>query len=153
MLEPQQPAPDFELENQDGEPVKLSDFAGQPVVLYFYPKADTPGCTVEAQGFRDHWDAFVDEGVAVLGVSNDPVADLKAFQEKYDLPITLLSDVGGDVASTYETFGTTEVRGETWEIAFRNTYLVDADGIIASVYEDVDPDGHAEEVLAELAAA
>lgn len=150
MLEPQQPAPDFELENQDGEPVALSDFQGQPVVLYFYPKADTPGCTVEAQGFRDHWAAFEDRDVAVLGVSNDPVEDLKAFQEKYDLPLTLLSDEDGTVASAYETYGTTEIRGETWEIAFRNTYLVDADGTIARVYEDVDPDGHAEALLADL---
>lgn len=150
MLERGQAAPSFELLDQDGDPVRLADFEGRPVVLYFYPRADTPGCTTEACEFRDHWSAFTGRDVAVLGVSNDPVEDLKAFQEKYDLPFTLLSDPDGEVATAYETYGTVEIEGETYEIAFRNTYLIDADGHIAGVYEDVTPEGHAEALLADL---
>lgn len=150
MLSIGQPAPDFELPNHDGTPVDLSDFEGQRVVLYFYPRADTSGCTKEACGFRDSWDAFEDHDVAVLGVSNDPVEDLAAFKEKYDLPFTLLSDPDGDVATAYESYGTREIRGEQWEIAFRNTYLIDEDGAIERVYENVSPEGHASEILDDL---
>ena len=150
MLETKQPAPDFELPDENGDLVRLSDFEGQPVVLYFYPRADTRGCTIEAKGFRDEWDAFEDRGIVVLGVSNDPVEDIRAFKEKYDLPFTLLSDEDGEVATTYESYGTTEVQGEEWEIAFRNTYLIDEDGDISHVYKNVSPEGHAEEILDEL---
>jgi len=150
MLDTKQEAPDFELRNQDGETVRLSDFEGRKVVLYFYPRADTRGCTIEAKGFRDEWDEFEARGVAVLGVSNDPVEDLESFREKYDLPFTLLSDEDGEVATAYETYGTTEVRGEEWEIAFRNTYVIDEEGYIEHVYEDVSPEGHAGEILEDL---
>lgn len=147
MLDTAQPAPDFELLDQDGEPVSLSDYEGQTVVLYFYPRADTRGCTIEAKGFRDHWEAFEERDAVVLGVSNDPVEDLKDFQEKYSLPFRLLSDEDGEVASAYESFGTTEVRGQEWEIAFRNTYVIGEDGTIEHVFEDVSPAGHADEIL------
>jgi peroxiredoxin Q/BCP len=150
MLESGRKAPEFELQNQDGETVRLSDFEGEYLVLYFYPRADTPGCTKEACAFRDSWERFEALGVDVVGVSNDPVEDLKPFQREYDLPFELLSDEGGDVASTYESFGTAEIRGETWHIAFRNTFILDEDNTIVRVYEDVSPDTHAEEILADL---
>lgn len=150
MLEPGDDAPDFELLNQDGEPVALSDFRGQPVVAYFYPRADTPGCTVEACSFRDNWDAYEERGVEVLGISDDPVEALADFAEKHDLPVELLSDEDGEVGRAYDSFGAREVGGRTVEAAFRNTYIVDADGRIAHVYEGVDPEGHAEELLADL---
>lgn len=150
MLQPGEEAPDFELTNHDGEPVSLTDYAGQRVVLYFYPKADTRGCTIEAESFRDRWDEFAERDVVVLGVSADPVEDIAAFREKYDLPFTLLSDPDGAVASAYETYGTAEIQGEEWEIAFRNTYLIDENGTVERVYEDVDPEGHAEEILSGL---
>ncbi|MFB6210152.1 MAG: peroxiredoxin [Halobacteriales archaeon] len=150
MLSRGELAPDFELPNQDGDPVALSDYSGERVVLYFYPRADTRGCTIEAKDFRDHWDAFVDADVTVLGISNDPVEDLAAFAEKYDLPFELLSDEDGAVASAYETYGTVEIDGETSEIALRNTYVIASDGTIERVYEDVSPDGHAKEILADL---
>ena len=150
MLEPGDEAPDFELPNQDGETVSLSEHRGHPVVVYFYPRADTSGCTTEACSFRDNWDAYEERGVAVLGISDDPVEDLAAFAEKYDLPVELLSDDGGEVGRAYDSFGTREVGGQTYTSAFRNTFVVDEEGRIAHVYEGVDPEGHAEEVLSDL---
>lgn len=145
MLEPGDEAPDFELPNQDGETIRLSEFDGR-VVLYFYPRADTPGCTTEACGFRDDWDSFEERGVAVLGVSDDPVSDLAEFAAKYDLPVELLSDEDGGVASLYDSYG----EKEAFEGVFRNTYVLN-DGVVEAVYEGVDPEGHAEEILADLA--
>jgi len=150
MLEVDQPAPGFELENQDGETVSLADFEGAPLVLYFYPKAGTPGCTQEACSFRDAWDEFAERDVAVVGVSTDPVEELAAFRDEHDLPFELLSDKSGAIARAYETFGTTDVDGETFEIAFRNTYVIDEEGQIAAVYEGVSPESHAREILADL---
>jgi peroxiredoxin Q/BCP len=147
MLETGQSAPDFELPDQSGEPVSLSAFEGQTVVLYFYPKARTPGCTTEAQSFRDNWAAFEDAGIQVLGISTDPPEELEAFKQAEELPFPLLSDVDGEVASAYESYGEREIRGQTHEIAFRNSYVVDESGDIAAVYENVSPEGHAQEVL------
>lgn len=152
MLDVGDEAPEFTLDNQDGEPVSLSDYLGQPVVVYFYPRADTEGCTVEACGFRDAWDEYADAGAAVIGISDDPVDDLDAFQEKYDLPFELLSDQDGAVASAYDSYGEKTMFGNTFEGVFRNTYLVDPDGRIAAVYPKVDPEGHADEVLDDVAA-
>lgn len=149
MLDVNQAAPDFELPNQDGESVRLSEYEGRTVVLYFYPKAGTRGCTNEATGFRDRWEAFEARDIAVLGVSNDDVDALAAFKAEHDLPFTLLSDPDGEVATRYETYGTAEVRGDEYEIAFRNTYVIDGSGAIERVYEDVTPEGHAEEILAD----
>jgi peroxiredoxin Q/BCP len=148
MLDPGDPAPEFELPNQDGDPVALSSFDG-PVVVYFYPRADTSGCTTEALGFRDAWDDFVERDVAVLGVSDDPVEDLAAFAEKYDLPFELLSDADGAVARSYDSYGERTVGGETVEVSFRNTYVV-RDGEVVRAYEGVTPEGHAEQLLADL---
>ncbi len=137
--------PDFELPNQDGEPVRLSSFDG-PVVVYFYPRADTPGCTTEACGFRDAWDAYESRGVTVLGISDDPVEDLDSFADEYGLPFELLSDTDGDVARTFDSYGQKNMFGKTFYGVFRNTYVVE-DGEVRAVYEGVDPDGHAEEIL------
>ncbi|WP_336136567.1 thioredoxin-dependent thiol peroxidase [Natronomonas amylolytica] len=149
MLEPGDDAPDFELENQDGETVRLSDFDGR-VVVYFYPRADTPGCTTEACGFRDNWDDYADRDIAVLGISDDPVSDLAEFAEKYDLPIDLLSDEDGEVATKYDSYGEKNTFGNTYDGVFRNTFVV-TDGTVEAVYAGVDPEGHAEEILADLA--
>ena len=147
MLDTGTPAPEFELPNQDGDPVALPDRG--TVVVYFYPRADTPGCTTEACGFRDRWDAFEDRDVRVFGISDDPVPMLATFAEEYDLPVELLSDTDGTVASAYDSYGERDVLGDTIEVAFRNTYVV-RDGEIALAYEGVDPEGHAEQLLADI---
>ncbi|SDM39715.1 peroxiredoxin Q/BCP [Halogranum gelatinilyticum] len=150
MLSVGDTAPNFELPDQDGESVSLSDFRGRPVIVYFYPRADTPGCTTEACGFRDSWDAFEERDVAVLGISDDPVDDLDDFAAKFDLPFTLLSDEDGEVSEKYESYGEKNMFGNTFDGVFRNTYVVGADGTVEHVYEGVSPDGHAEEILADL---
>ncbi|MFC5971112.1 thioredoxin-dependent thiol peroxidase [Halomarina salina] len=147
MLSVGDDAPTFELRDQHGETVALDDDG--TAVVYFYPRADTPGCTTEACGFRDSWDAFEDRGVPVYGVSDDPVEDLAAFAEKYDLPFTLLSDPDGAVASQYDSYGEKNMFGNTFDGTFRNTFVV-RDGEVVAVFEGVSPEGHADEVLAEL---
>ena len=150
MLETGDDAPDFTLQNQNNEPVTLSDIDAEYTVVYFYPRADTPGCTTEACGFRDEWGAFSDAGVAVVGISDDPVDDLADFAEKYDLPFDLLSDPDGEVASAYDSYGEKNVFGNTVDGVFRNTYVVDAGSEIVLAYEGVSPEDHAEEILADL---
>lgn len=152
MLDEGSPAPDFELPDQDGSPTRLSDYRGQTVVLYFYPQAGTEGCTTEACSFRDNWDAFQDADVQVIGVSVDPVEDIAAFADEQDLPFPLLSDPEGDVADAYESFGTVEVDGQTFDIAFRNTYVIGPEGRIQFVYRDVSPEAHATEILGDIGA-
>ena len=150
MLETGEDAPDFTLQNQDGEPVTLSEFDAEYTVVYFYPRADTPGCTTEACGFRDEWSAFTDDGVAVVGISDDPVEELDDFAAKYDLPFDLLSDPDGEVATAYDSYGEKNVFGNTVHGVFRNTYVVDDGGEIVLVYEGVSPDNHAEAILEDL---
>lgn len=150
MLDVGDPAPAFELRDQHDEAVALEDYAGQHVVLYFYPRADTPGCTNEATGFRDRWEAYQTEDVQVLGASDDPVEDQLAFADKYDLPFPLLADVDGAVAAAYDSFGEKTMYGNTFEGVFRNTYVIGPDGTIEAVYEDVDPEGHAAEILDDI---
>lgn len=150
MLDEGTEAPAFELPDQDGDPVSLSAYRGRRVVLYFYPRADTPGCTREATGFRDAADEFAARDVAVLGVSDDPVDDLADFAAKHDLQFRLLSDESGDVASAYESYGEKNVFGNVVDGVFRNTYVIDPDGRIEHTYEGVSPDGHAEAILADL---
>ena len=149
MLEPGDDAPQFSLPNQDGEEVSLSELPGEYTVVYFYPRADTPGCTTEACSFRDDWDAYEDAGVSVVGISDDPVEDLADFREKYDLPFDLLSDEDGEVAAAYDSYGEKNVFGNEVMGVFRNTFVVN-DGEIVAVYEGVDPENHAEEVLGDL---
>ncbi|AFK20390.1 thioredoxin-dependent thiol peroxidase [Haloferax mediterranei ATCC 33500] len=150
MLEIGDEAPDFELSDQHGDTVSLSDFHGEHVVVYFYPRADTPGCTTEACGFRDAWDEFEARDVAVIGISDDPVSDLDSFTEKYDLPFTLLSDEDGSVSTKYDSYGEKNMFGNTFDGVFRNTYIVGPDGAIEQVYEGVSPEGHAEAILDDI---
>lgn len=147
MLSEGDPAPTFELPNQDGEPVGLEDYRGKPVIVYFYPRADTAGCTTEACGIRDEWAAFRERDVAVLGISDDPIEDLAAFAEKYDLPFELLSDEDGNVAAAYESYGEKNVFGNIVEGVFRNSYVIGPDGTIEATFGNVSPDGHAAELL------
>ncbi|MDY6769911.1 MAG: peroxiredoxin [Candidatus Nanohaloarchaea archaeon] len=143
MIEPGQPAPDFAARDQDGDRVQLSDFDGKTVVLYFYPKDDTPGCTTEACGFRDALSRFADRDAAVLGVSADTVESHAAFAEKHDLGFRLLADPEKDIIEAYDVEG-------RFGNAARVTVVIGPDGVIQQVYEDVDPEQHAEQVLEEL---
>ncbi|EMA51609.1 peroxiredoxin [Halococcus thailandensis] len=139
-----QTAPAFSLQNQDGESVSLSEFEGQRTVLYFYPKAGTEGCTIEANNFGDAFDEFEQHDAQVLGVSTDSVADLAAFRDDEELPFTLLSDEDGSVAEKYDSAGD--------GTALRNTFVIGPNGDIEAVYEDVSPGEHAEQVLDDVAA-
>jgi len=150
MIEEGKPAPDFELATDTGERVRLSDFRGKPVVLYFYPKDDTPGCTVEACGFRDSFSEFEQRGAVVLGVSPDDEASHVKFKEKYSLPFTLLADPEHQVAEQYGVWGEKKYAGKTYHGVFRSTFIIDADGNVAKVMHDVKPDGHPDQVLAAL---
>jgi len=142
-------APDFALQASTGEEIRLSALRGKPVVLYFYPKDDTPGCTTEACAFRDALDQFAEQGVVVLGVSLDDVESHRAFAEKYKLPFPLLADTTGAVAALYGVLGEYQPpEGEPISIARRVTFLIDANGIVRRVWTDVDPAVHAPEVLA-----
>jgi len=150
MLEEGERAPSFELPDQDGRPVSLADYRGQRVVVYFYPRADTPGCTAEACSFRDRYREFEERGVPVLGISDDPVEDLAAFAEEYDLPFRLLSDEDGEVARAYDSYGSRTIGDVSVTAAFRNTYLIDGEGRVERAYEGVDPLDHVEDILADL---
>jgi peroxiredoxin Q/BCP len=143
-------APDFELENQDGEPVRLSDHAGKRVVLYFYPKADTPGCTKQACGIRDHFSDYEGSDAVVLGVSPDDPKTLRAFAEKYSLPFTLLADVDHEVAESYSVWKEKSMAGRTYWGNARTTFLIDAEGKVERAFEDVSPASHDELLLAAL---
>jgi thioredoxin-dependent peroxiredoxin len=145
-------APDFELQNQDGETVKLSDLRGKTVVLYFYPKADTPGCTTQACGIRDRSSEYESAGAVVLGVSPDKPKALKKFADKYDLPFTLLSDDGHAVAEAYGVWAKKSMYGRKYWGNERTTFVIDADGKIARVFPKVSPKTHDDVVLEALAA-
>lgn len=144
------PAPDFELETDGGDSVRLSALRGKQVVLYFYPKDDTTGCTTQACGIRDAWGEFQREGAVVLGVSPDDVASHDRFKEKYSLPFTLLADEGHKVADAYGVWGPKKYRGKTYEGITRSTFVIGADGTVKKVMSRVKPETHAEDVLAVL---
>jgi thioredoxin-dependent peroxiredoxin len=150
MLEAGQTAPDFTLPDQAGEPVRLSDLRGGPVVLYFYPKADTPGCTTQACGIRDHRDEYAQRGVRVLGVSPDPVKAVKAFHDKQSLDFTLLADEGHAVADAYGTWVEKSMYGRTYMGNARATFVIGPDGTITHVFPKVSPKTHDEVVLEAL---
>ncbi|GAB3674414.1 thioredoxin-dependent thiol peroxidase [Halopiger thermotolerans] len=150
MLDVGDEAPEFELPNQRGETVRRSDFEGRRLVLYFYPRANTEGCTTEACGFDDALAQLDELDAAVVGISDDPVDDLETFADDYDLSFDLLSDELGEVATLYDSYGEKQMFGNTFDGVFRNTYVVGPDGRIEAVFEDVSPDGHAEEVLETL---
>jgi peroxiredoxin Q/BCP len=146
-------APDFELPDQDGRAVKLSDFRGQPVVVYFYPKADTPGCTVQACGVRDHRADYAKVGSVVLGISPDTVKKVKKFHEKYDLDFALLADEGHAVADTYGVWAEKSMYGKTYFGNERTTFIIDSAGKVAEVLRKVKPAEHDALVLSALAEA
>jgi len=151
VIEPGDQAPDFELPDQDGRAVKLSDFRGQPVVVYFYPKADTPGCTVQACGVRDHEADYSKVGATVLGISPDPVAKVKKFHDKQDLNFRLLADSDHAVAESYGVWAEKSMYGKTYFGNERTTFVIDSDGRVASVLRKVKPAEHDELVLGALA--
>jgi thioredoxin-dependent peroxiredoxin len=153
MIEQGDEAPDFELPDQDGRAVKLSDFRGQPVVVYFYPKADTPGCTTQACGVRDHHADYQKVGSVVLGISPDPVSKVKRFHDKYDLDFPLLADEGHAVADAYGVWAEKSMYGKTYLGNERTTFIVGPDGKVANVLRKVKPAEHDERVLAALAEA
>lgn len=150
-IEPGAKAPDFTLRTHDGTRLKLSSLRGQPVVLYFYPKDDTPGCTREACGFRDAHAAFAKADAVVLGVSPDLPPSHETFRAKYRLPFTLLSDPDHVVAEKYGAWREKTLYGRKSLGIVRSTYVIDAAGAVARVFKAVRPDGHADKVLAALA--
>jgi peroxiredoxin Q/BCP len=151
VVEEGAPAPDFELQSDEGQTVRLSDLRGKPVVLYFYPRDSTPGCTKQACGIRDAWDAFRDRGAAVLGVSPDTVASHERFKRKHDLPFTLLADPDHRVAERYGFWLEKSMMGKKYMGIERSTVVIAADGTVARVFRRVKPDRHADQVLAALA--
>jgi len=150
MISEGTPAPDFELTSDSGESVKLSALRGRPVVLYFYPKDDTPGCTTEACEFRDSYDVFRERGAEVLGVSPDDVTSHEKFKTKYELPFPLLADPDHEVAEKYGVWGEKKYAGKTYMGINRSTFIIDADGNVARAMLGIKPAGHAEKVLDSL---
>ncbi|HZO50924.1 MAG TPA: thioredoxin-dependent thiol peroxidase [Gaiellaceae bacterium] len=148
-----QPAPDFTLLSDSGETVTLSELRGRPVVLYFYPRDDTPGCTAQACGIRDAWGEFERRGAVVLGVSPDSAASHARFRAKYGLPFTLLADPDHEVAERYGVWVEKTSYGKTYWGVERSTFVIGADGTLARIMRRVKPDTHADDVLAALAAA
>jgi thioredoxin-dependent peroxiredoxin len=156
MLEAGDPAPDFTLPDQHGEDLTLSSLRGGTVVLYFYPRADTPGCTTQACGVRDHRSDYAEAGARVIGVSPDEVAAVKKFADKFDLGFTLLADADHAVAEAYGAWVEKSMYGKKYMGVQRATFLIDADGKIAKVFPKVSPKTHDDvvlEALAELQAA
>lgn len=141
------PAPDFELPDDANAPRRLSSFRGKPVILYFYPKDDTPGCTKEACNFRDDYSVYEKEDVTILGVSPDTSRSHAKFKTKYQLPFPLLADADHKVCEQYAVWGPKKFMGREYEGVLRTTYLIDAQGKIARVFENVRPAEHSAEVL------
>jgi thioredoxin-dependent peroxiredoxin len=147
ILSEKSPAPDFELKDETGKERKLSDYRGKPVVLYFYPKDDTPGCTTEACSFRDGFSAYQEKNITILGVSPDTVKSHQKFKEKYHLPFTLLADPDHKVCELYGVWGKKKMYGKEYDGVFRTTFVVDGNGKIKKVFENVKPQEHATQVL------
>jgi peroxiredoxin Q/BCP len=150
MLEPGQDAPDFTLPDQDGNEVTLSALRGQTVVLYFFPKTDTPGCTAQACGIRDHDSDYASSGARVVGVSPDTVTAQRRFADKYGLDFTLLADEDHRVAELYGVWGEKKMYGKTYMGVQRATFLIDPDGTVARVFPKVSPKTHDQVVLEAL---
>jgi thioredoxin-dependent peroxiredoxin len=147
LIQPGIQAPDFSLPDETNTARCLSDFLGQPVVLYFYPKDDTTGCTTEACGFRDDYSAYVKADLVVLGVSPDSTTSHAKFKEKYSLPFPLLADEGHKVCELYGVWGLKKNYGREYEGVLRTTFLIDSKGRVAKVFENVKPAEHSVEVL------
>ena len=156
MVSVGQTAPDFEARDQDGEPVRLSDMRGRTVVLYFYPKADTPGCTTQACGIRDRTSEYEAAGAVVLGVSPDDPQALRRFADKYGLPFTLVSDADHAIAQAYGVWAEKKMYGRTFWGNQRATFVIDPEGTVAHVIPKASPKTHDDvvlEVLGEMTAA
>lgn len=143
-------APDFDLMDQEGNAHKLVDYRGKVVVLYFYPKDDTPGCTLEACNFRDNFEVFKSAGVEILGISPDSVKSHAKFQQKHALPFTLLADEDHHVCEVYGVWGPKKYMGKEYNGVYRTTYIIDEQGLIKKIYENVKPSEHAQEILSLL---
>jgi peroxiredoxin Q/BCP len=152
MIEPGQPAPDFTLRDQDGNDVSLKDVAGQTLVLYFYPKANTSGCTTQACGVRDHRADYEQAGVRVLGVSPDPVKEVKKFHDKQSLNFTLLADEDHAVCEAYGTWQEKSMYGRKYWGSTRSTFVIDGEGVVRHVIEKAKPATHDDEVLEAISA-
>ena len=150
MVEEGKPAPTFTLPSDSGEDVSLESLRGEPVVLYFYPKDDTPGCTAQACGIRDQWGEFDERGAVVLGVSPDSETSHVKFKEKYGLPFTLLADEDHAVSEAYGVWVEKNIAGKRYMGVKHSTFVIDADGNVAKVMRRVKPDTHAEQVLEAL---
>lgn len=153
MIEPGDQAPDFALPDQDGNLVKLSDLRGKPTVVYFYPKADTPGCTTQACGVRDHAADYADVKARVLGISPDPVKAVKRFHDKFEMNFTLLADEGHAVADAYGVWVQKSMYGRKYWGNQRSTFVIDGDGVVVHVIPKASPKTHDAEVLKALAKA
>jgi thioredoxin-dependent peroxiredoxin len=147
MLKVGEKAPDFTSRDTDGKEVKLSDFSGRKVVLYFYPKDDTPGCTKQACSLRDSYAEFEERGIKVLGVSLDDQASHRKFADKYELPFTLLADTEHRLADAYGVYGEKEFMGKKYMGVDRKTFLIDEAGRVKKVFDKVNVDEHADEIL------
>jgi peroxiredoxin Q/BCP len=147
VVEEGKPAPNFTLESDEGKTVELSSLRGKPVVLYFYPRDDTPGCTTQACGIRDAYDDFRARGAVVLGISPDDVASHEKFKSKHSLPFTLLADPDHTVAEQYGVWGEREYAGNKYMGVERSTFVIDADGNVAKVMRRVNPEKHTQQVL------
>jgi thioredoxin-dependent peroxiredoxin len=143
-------APDFSLQDDNGKTVTLAQYLGKPVVLYFYPKDDTPGCTTEACNFRDDYSAYQKAGVTILGISPDNEKSHTGFKLKYNLPYTLLSDPDHLTCLAYDSWGLKKYAGREYDGVLRNTFLIGADGKIIKIFENVKPAEHSREVLEAL---
>jgi thioredoxin-dependent peroxiredoxin len=150
MLKEGDIAPDFRAKNQDGKEIKLSDFRGQKVVLYFYPKDDTPGCTKEACSFRDAFKLYTEKGIKVLGVSTDDEKSHQKFRAKYGLPFDLIADTDKSIVTAYGVYVEKSLYGKKYMGIERTTFLIDEEGKIKKIFRKVKPEGHAEEVLREF---
>lgn len=150
FLQPGTKAPDFSVPSTSGENISLKDFAGKKVVLYFYPKDDTPGCTKEACGFRDSISDIQAKGAIVLGVSKDSIASHQKFKQKFNLNFDLLSDEDGSICNAYKVWGEKSMYGKKYFGIFRVTYIIDEQGNIQKVFPKVNPTVHAQEVIEEL---
>ncbi len=146
-LKPGMPAPYFEGLDQDGNKITLNDFAGRKLVLYFYPKDDTPGCTKEACNIRDNYQRFLDAGYAVLGVSADSTESHQKFKEKYNLPFSLISDPDKNIIRAYDVWGKKQFMGKISEGILRTTFVIDENGILSDVITKVEVDNHTEQIL------
>ena len=153
MIQEGKPAPDFELASDTGERIRLSELQGKPVILYFYPKDDTPGCTRQACDIRDAWGDFERAGAVVLGVSPDGEASHAKFRAKYELPFTLLADPGHEVSEAYGVWGEKSFAGRKYMGVERWTFVIGADGTVVKVMRKVNPKTHADDVLAVLGAS